>query len=523
MTALDADDRMTSTIGGSVIRDNFWFRRSARTYCLFAASCCFCMATVSAQQARTPPDSHHWLGTETVHSRIGSFEFKGGFPTPKATKDLNELLVFNRAVEVYIQNIAAVSMFKFRKGLGDFGAKSSSQIVIWPELMDANTLLLTPNSDTVYTFSFLDLKADGPTVVDLPPKMLGLFDDMWMRYIADGGMAGADKGQGGKYLFVPPDYKGDLPTSGYHINKSPTYGVWMLMRAVDPDPDAAAERSRQMKIYPLAQEGNPRATTFLDGSSKYLDTIHADDFTFFEELNELIQQEPPEAIGSLQRFYLASMGIVKGQPFKPEGERRKLLADAARVGAAMTRMITFGVVDPEAIVYPDRRWQWAFVGGSYLFDTQGYDNIDRRGAFAYSATGNTPAMASKAVGVGSQYMWTPRDAKGNMLDGKKSYRMRVPPKPPVKDFWSVIVYDAKSRSMLQNGQKFPSVSQYSQADKNADGSIDIYFGPKAPKGKEKNWIRTLPDRGWFPIFRFYGPLEPFFDKSWKLEDIVETR
>jgi hypothetical protein len=119
-------------------------------------------------------------------------------------------------------------------------------------------------------------------------------------------------------------------------------------------------------------------------------------------------------------------------------------------------------------------------------------------------------------------MWTPRDAKGNVLDGKKSYRMRVPANPPVKDFWSVTVYDAKSRSMLQNGQKFPAVSQYSNPDKNADGSIDIYFGPKAPKGKEKNWVKTLPDRGWFPIFRFYGPLQPFFDKSWKLEDIVEA-
>lgn len=468
-----------------------------------------------------PPDNHHWLGTETVKSRLGNFEFKGGFPTAKASGQLNDLLVMNRAVEVYLQNVSAVSMFKFRKGLGDFGAKTPSQIAIWSELLDANTLLLTPNSDTVYTIAFLDLKKDGPTVVELPPKMLGLFDDMWMRYIVDGGVAGPDKGEGGKFLFLPPDYKGEVPASGYHVARSPTYGVWMLMRAVDPDPKAASERSRQMKVYPLAQQASPRATTFLDASGKSIDTIHADDISFYEELNDLVQQEPADAIGSLQRFYLASIGIVKGQPFAPDAARRALLVEAARVAAATARMVAYGGKDPDAIVYPDRRWQWAFVGGSYLFDSQGYENIDRRAAFAYAATGNTPAMASKVVGAGSQYMWTPRDSKGNYLDGKKSYRLRIPPHPPVKDFWSVIVYDAKSRSMLQNGQKFPTVSLYSKPELNSDGSIDVYFGPKAPAGKERNWIKTLPDRGWFPILRFYGPLQPFFDKTWQPEDIVE--
>ena len=416
---------------------------------LFVAS----LGMIGQTAAQTPPstpDAHHWIGTETVKSRIGNFDFKGGYPTPASADKLHDSLVFNRAIEVYLQNIAAVSMFKFRKGLGDFGAKTPNQIAIWSELLDANTLLLTPNGDTVYTVTFLDLRRDGPTVVELPPKMLGLFDDMWMRYIVDGGIAGPDKGEGGKLLFLPPDYKGEVPQSGYFVSKSPTYGVWMLMRAVDPDPKAASARSRQIKVYPLAQGANPTATTFLDASGKHIDTIHADDFSFFEELNELVQQEPAEAIGSLERFYLAAIGIVKGQPFAPDKARRALLAEAARTAAAMARMITYGGKDPDAIVYPGRHWQWAFVGGSYLFDSQGYENIDRRGAFAYAATGNTPAMASKVVGAGSQYIWAARDAKGRYLDGKKTYRLRIPANPPVKDFWSVTVYDTKSRSMLQS-------------------------------------------------------------------------
>ncbi|HEU5296265.1 MAG TPA: DUF1254 domain-containing protein [Burkholderiaceae bacterium] len=469
-----------------------------------------------------PPVSemHHWLGTETVDSRVGRFEFVGGYPTAQSVQQLGDLLTFNRAVDVYLQNVAAVSMFKFRQGLSDFGIRHCHQVAIWAELLDAHTLLLTPNSDTVYTITFLDLKGDGPTVVELPPKMLGVFDDMWMRYIVDGGVSGPDKGEGGSYLLLPPDHHGDVPDSGYFVHRSPTYGVWVLMRAVDPDPRAASERSRQMQIYPWAHADRARPTSFADASGKFVDTIHSDDFEFFHELNALVQQEPADAVGSLQRFYLASMGIVKGQPFEPAGARRALLSEAARVGAAMARMICYGGRDPDALVYPDRRWQAAFVGGSHLFDSQGYENLDRRAAFAYAATGNTPAMASKVVGAGSQYIWTPRDAKGEYLQGHKSYRLRIPPDPPVKDFWSVIVYDAMSRSMLQNGQRFPTVSMYSKPQANIDGSIDVYFGPDAaPVGKEHNWIKTLPDRGWFPILRFYGPLQPFFDKSWKPGDI----
>jgi len=477
----------------------------------------------AAGQAPPPRDDHHWIGTETVRSRSGDFGFVGGFPTRETVTRVNELLRFNRATEVYLQNVSAVSMYKFRKGLADFGVKASNQVALWAELMDAGTLLLTANSDTVYTITFLDLKQDGPTVVELPPKMLGLYNDMWMRYIADGGVAGPDKGEGGRFLFVPPGYQGPLPADGYFRFDSPTYGIWMLMRAVDPDPAAAAERSRRIKVYPLARAAEPPAMEFVDASGKYVDTIHGDDISFFEELDELVQQEPAGAIDSLRRFYLAAIGIEKGKPFAPDAKSRALLTEAARTAAATARVVAYGGTDPDAIVYPDRHWQWAFVGGSYRFDSQGYENIDRRAGFAYAATGNTPAMASKVVGAGSQYMWAARDAAGEFLDGGKSYRLHVPPNPPVKDFWSVTVYDPLSRSMLQNGQKSPTVSKYTNPEQNADGSVDIYFGPSAPAGKERNWIRTLPDRGWFPILRFYGPLQPFFDKTWQPEDIVETR
>jgi hypothetical protein len=187
----------------------------------------------------------------------------------------------------------------------------------------------------------------------------------------------------------------------------------------------------------------------------------------------------------------------------------------------MARMLCYGSQDSDALVYPDRRWQVALVGGSHRFDSQGYENLDRRAAYAYSTAGNTPATAGKSVGVGSQSLWTPRDAHGALLEGHRAYRLRIPPQPPVNDFWSVTVYDAMSRSMLHNGQRFPSVSQQAKPQANDDGSIDVFFGPgPVPAGQERNWIQTLPDRGWFAILRLYGPLQPFFDHSWKADDIV---
>jgi hypothetical protein len=189
----------------------------------------------------------------------------------------------------------------------------------------------------------------------------------------------------------------------------------------------------------------------------------------------------------------------------------------------MARANTFASRDPAALVYPDRRWEWAFVGGSATWDEQGYVNVDHRAAWNYAATGNSPAMVQRTVGSGSQYLMAMRDASGAFLDGSKNYRLHLPPNVPVKLFWSVVVYDALSRSELQNGERFPSISQYTGPAVNADGSVDVYFGPRMPAGKEKNWIKPVPGKGWFMYLRLYSPTEAFFEKSWRPDDVVEMK
>ena len=227
-------------------------------------------------------------------------------------------------------------------------------------------------------------------------------------------------------------------------------------------------------------------------------------------------------IPSHERFQLASIGIEKGKPFEPDAARKALFDDAARFGAAIARTNSFDSDDAARLVYADRAWEWAFIGGSASWDSEGYVNTDRRSSFAYIAIGMSPAMVEKHVGTGSQYLWTPRDASGAFLDGGKRYRLHIPANIPAKNFWSVVAYDADSRSILRSGQPFPSVSTYTKPVAGADGSIDIDFGPEAPKDSgsdSRNWIETTPGKGWFALFRFYGPLDPFFDKTWKPGDI----
>jgi hypothetical protein len=480
-------------------------------------------SAAAAGDLKTPvADPHGFIGTETVQTRFGEFEFRGGYPTPAATDRLYDLHTFQRAVEAYLAHIPAVSLDHMRKGLNDHGVSAANTLAISETLIDARGLFLTANTETIYGTSFLDLERDGPVVVEAPPMLDGDALDMWMRNITAIGATGPDQGRGGKFLFLPAASGADVP-SGYFVVRSPTFGVGLTLRGflVDGKPDQAVARLKSVKIYPLATVANPPALRFSNLSGKAIDTIFPDTFAFFASLAAIVAREPVDAVPPPERFLLASIGIEKGKPFSPDAKSKTLLTEAARVGAALARAYTFASRDPEAQVYPDRHWERAFLGGSSTWNAKGYINSDQRAAWSYLATGNSPAMVDKVVGARSQDLWTPRDASGAYLDGGKSYRLRLPANVPAKLFWSIIVYDARSRFELQNGEPFPGISSYSGPTLNADGSFDIYFGPQVPIGKPKNWIKTVPGKGWFAWLRLYGPTQAFFDKVWRPGDIEE--
>lgn len=486
--------------------------------------------TASSSNADVPPGYNTPIPPEImtpdrVETRIGTLEFFDGFPTTETVQRVFDNLDFLRGVEVFLNGIPAASLEAMRRGNERMGVTTANQVLLCDHLLDSNPLFLTGNTDTVYASAILDLKRDGPTVVEIPRGCgPGTVNDAWFRFVVDMGAPGPDKGQGGKYLILPPGHESEVP-DGYFVSKSRSYVNWLILRGflVDGKPDAAAAMFRTgLKIYPLSRAKNPPRMEFISGSKQVFNTIHANTYAFYEELNDVIQREPVDMIDPELRGLITSIGIQKGKPFKPDARMKKTLTEAVAVGNATARGLVFATRDEEAFYYKNSYWKTAFVGGDYqwLIDGgEGGRNLDARALFFYCATVNTPAMAAKMVGKGSQYAYADRDRSGNYLDGSKTYRLNIPANVPAKDFWSVVIYDPQTRSELQTGQPFPSKNnKRDDLMVNADGSVDLYFGPKAPAGKEKNWIQSVPGKGWFAILRLYGPLEPWFDKTWKPGD-----
>lgn len=461
-----------------------------------------------------------------VATSIGELHFVDGVPTHETTTKLFDHLDFSRGVEAFLNCVPAASLEAIRRGMVSVGCDACHKATITDRLLDSNPLFLTGNTDTVYAIAMLDIERDGPTVIEVPPGCgPGTVDDAWFRFVVDLGAPGPDRGAGGTYLIVPPGYDGERP-EGWFVAESPSAVNLVILRGflVDGRPDAALEVfTSGVKVYPLSSRDDPPAMEWTSISGAVVNTVHANDFSFFEEIAQVVAKEPIEVIDPETRGLLASIGITKDAAFAPDERMRRILADAAAVGNGTARAMGFRSREPEFFLYNDRRWVSPFPGGDYRFLRDGGRSgrfLDARTTFFYLATVNTPAMALKMVGRGSQYALATVDVDDAPLDGGKTYRLQLPADAPAADFWSVVVYDPQTRSELQTGQRLPSRNSKRDAlAYNADGTVDIVFGPEQPETLAQNWIQTVPGKGWFALLRLYGPLEPWFDRSWKPGDI----
>ncbi len=466
---------------------------------------------------------------DRVESTIGTLNFVDGMPTAETSRLVYDNLDLLRGVETFLNGIPATSIAAMRLGQQSVGAILPHQVMMMDQFLDSNPLFLTGNTGTVYVSSFLDLGRDGPTVIEVPPGMgPGTVDDAFFRFVIDLGGPGPDKGKGGKYLILPPEYDGEVP-EGYFVASSPSYINWVIMRGliVDGKPDAANKTIKEgLKIYPLSQKDAQPAMEFISVSGKEFNTIHANTFDFYAELAEVINREHIGFLDPELRGLFASVGIEKGKPFAPDARMTKILTESAKIANATARAIAFDTRDQNAYLFPDSAWKTAFIGGDYQWlkdQGNGGRNLDARILFFYQATVNTPAMAWEIPGVGSSYALAERDSNWDYLDGGKNYKLTIPANVPAKNFWSIVVYDAQTRSELQTSQPLPSKnSARGGFDINADGSTDLYFGPESPAGKERNWIATIPGKSWFTYLRLYGPGETWFDRSWKPGEITLT-
>jgi hypothetical protein len=461
---------------------------------------------------------------DKVETRLGTLNFIDGFPDNASAEKLYDNLDFQRAVQAYLLALPAVNQAGNRNAIHTMGPANTT-VPIWEQLVDSRTIELTANDNTPYTWFWIDLRK-GPLVIVVPPKVLGLVNDMWYRWVVDLGVLGPDKGRGGKYLFLPPGYK-RTPPKGYVVVRPQTFSNVVIWRSflVDGNPKPGVDLVKKFtKIYPLGQTGKKTALTFVDMSGKPFNMVNPADYRYWELLNQVVQEEPSDSLDQIRLGYFASIGIQKGKPFAPDERMKKILTEAAAVGDATARAIAFHMRDKDDYYYTNSSWQLPFVGG-YKFQSQpGVLNLDGYIFYYFMATGVTPAMEIKMVGHGSQYAWTARDANRNPLYGGNNYTLHLPPNIPVKDFWSVILYSDQTRSMIQTDQRFPSVSSQTKGlIVNADGSIDLYFGPNPPEGTSKNWVQTVPGKGWNIILRLYGPLEPWFDKTWRPGEIKPVK
>jgi hypothetical protein len=532
---------------------------------LAGLAACVMQALSGPANAQTAPAIPPSVSTpDRVDSRLGPLEFRDGVPSKATAEKLYDNLDFTYAFRAFMDNLRGVSIHALRKGMQSIGVKDN-EVLVFSSLMDAKSLFLTANADTIYVMGSLDL-SKGPVVIETPPKFLGAVQDAWFRWVIDLGVPGPDRGEGGKYLIVPPDYKGPLPEGGFFTARARTNTIVWFGRsflANHSDPKPVVEDIRKFtKVYayepggvgtPIAEflAGKarlgrvtpPPPTVFHEGSGKVMNTLPPNDWSFFDMLNEVVQHEPATALDPELMGPIAALGIVKGKPFAPDARMKKIMTEALALANATSRTLFTSPRDPGWYYYPNSAWFNYLFETGYEFETPipmvtregvkpfpptGYRTMDARSNFFYGVTGITPGMAMRIPGIGSQYLFSLADADRNHFDGGKTYKVTLPKGIPEENFWSFTLYDNMTRSMLDTPQRFPRAGSQSYpspaAEANPDGSTTIYFAPAQPAGvKRGNWIQTMPGKGWFTILRLYSPLEPFFAKTWRPSEIELVR
>ncbi len=453
---------------------------------------------------------------------LGELNYTDGAPTDETTNKARKFVDTANAVRLFLSGIPVASMQGMLTGHESIGMKANQTIAISEQKLTAESIWLTPNTTTPYITSEVDVK-NGPVIVELGSPVLGLLDNAAFKFTDRVGVTHPqDQGKGGKYFIHHSSYDGEIP-EGHIAIETDGYQHWLLLRLVskpDETEQAIAKLKQTMKIYPY---GEKDSTEFINISGVKYNTVHAMNEKFYDEINTLVQYEPTELWDEEFLGMAKDLGIEKGKPFEPSPYMQQVFVEAAKIATAEIRSATYSP-DPEMVVYEDRNWFTPLITGHEFKDSNGVLNIDERAVFHFYATGITPDMVTTQVGKGSAYLIGARDSEGKLYDGSKHYTVTLPKDIPVANFWSFMIYDNQTRSMLETDQRAAGVDGNKQGLRtNDDGSVTIHFAPTAPKGWENNWVQTMPGKGFNLLFRAYGPTEAWFDKTWRPGDLVEQK
>jgi hypothetical protein len=443
-------------------------------------------------------------------------------------EELNRRTIERRTVEAVIWGMPAVNYDLMRQEMFAKTKGKENEILYWSRPLDWKNQTLTPNPDAIYFMGFFNTKEAGPVVLEIPPadggSLAANIDNVWQMPLEDAGPAGADKGKGGKYLILPPGYK-EKPPEGYIVLPSDTFGGYALLRSnlvshSDADVAKAVAYGKRVKVYLLSQAANPPETRFTDANGVLFDSTIRYDASFFANLNRIVQSEPWLARDRAMIDQLRSLGIEKGKPFNPDAKTTELLNAAALEAKTWLEQRYDAGFPP---FWPGGRWGAPAFPEVIEATQSGYANPDKYPVDVRGLTYTYGFIGIKRLGTAQFYLMAIKDKEGKNFDGGKTYRLTVPANTPVKQYWSATVYDRATHALVRDMSRASRASNSTEVQKNADGSVDIYFGPTAPAGKESNWVPTKPGGQFEVLFRLYGPEKPLFDRTWKLPDIEEVR
>jgi hypothetical protein len=459
---------------------------------------------------------------QTIETRVGRLTFDRGLPTKETVERLYDEMDFQRAVQCYLWGLPTVALEEMKQAHEQNTGAGNGDAAIY-EGYRSVSVLLTPNLVTTYIIATLDLAAQGPMVLDYPAgATAGAVVDWWDRPVTDVGQPGPDKGEGAKYLFVGPG-QDVAPSEVIRIVRSRTFKMIFFFRVLETDPQRAQALQTAVRIYPYGRRDDPPETRFLRPRRE--GTLRGGTppagLAYWERLAQALTGEVGEDRDRFFAAMLKPLGIERNRPFRPDARQRQILEDAAQVGEALARASAFATRLENRRYRADSRWEYVFPPG-YAPEQDVTDSTlfeERTGLF-YETIGMSSAALTRTPGVGQALLALSRDADGAAFDGGRTYRLRIPPRPPARRFWSITLYDIETRRPIQNAQQIADRSSRNDLVENADGSIDLYFAPAPPSGVEKNWIPTVAGRTWFTYFRLFGPLEPYLDRSWPLPDIA---
>lgn len=457
------------------------------------------------------------LGLSLVHSSVVHAYSANTSETNKVTEQ--------QAVEMTTWGVPIVSMDVMRQAYFRDAKAKYNDIVFWSEPSDWKFQFTTPNASTYYIYANFNTK-EGPLVLEIPAAvgagLFGSLENAWQIPLADIGPEGEDQGKGGKYLILPPDYKGDIPDSYFPIH-SKTYNGYLLFRAI---PESYAKENvekalalvKKLRLYPLANKSNLADQKFIDMSGKLLDGIMRFDESYYTSLARMINEEPVMPYDEAMMSQLKNIGIEKGKAFKADAMTKKLLTQAAEKVHENVIALTEKQGEP---FWSGKTWRSVDTTAAktgFTFLTNDQLNIDARATCFFLGFAG-PAKLGKAT----YYIMGYFDDAGQTLSGENTYRLHVPANVPAKQFWAFTIYDRETAGFIRKASRVEINSYDQKLQKNEDGSIDLYFGPQAPKGQKTNWIPTAKGKKWFSIFRFYGPESALFEKTWSLPDIEKVK